>query len=171
MLSSRFSIMPISHSGHPRGRPYGLIKPDRMRVPIYPHRGHMPLRPAPACKARATTRWNNRYRNSSAAEIELVELVAYVAAKVPSDLPVQSRPRIPIVVRRRVGGNACRIRNAQKKGKYPGIVRIANIRQHAPQPVDLPGVRYSTDIAIGAGNRTRTRCVVVKVRKSKTHFF
>src|SRR5947208_3265236 len=131
----------------------------------------MPLRPAPTCKARRNTRWNTRHRNSSADEIQLVELVAYVAAEVTSDLPVQSRPRIPIVVRRRVGGNACRIRNAQKKGKYPGIVRIADIRQHVPQPVDRPGVAYSTDIALGPGKETRTGSVVVMVRKADTAFF
>src|SRR5947208_9247822 len=131
----------------------------------------MPLRPAPTCKARRNTRWNTRHRNSSADEIQLVELVAYVAAKVPSDLPVQSSPRISIVVRRCVGGNAGRIRNTKKKGEYPGIVRIADIRQHVPQPVDRPCVAYSTDIALGPGKETRTGSVVVVVRKADIAFF
>src|SRR2546428_2846309 len=150
---------------------YELIKPDRTRMPIQSHCAHMPLRPVPAGKTRRNTRWNTRHRNGSAAEVELVELVAYVAAEVPPDLPVQSSPRIPIVVRRCVGGNACRICNAQKKGKYPGIVRIADVRQHVPQPVDRLGVVYSTDIALGAGKETRTRSVVVMVRKADTAFF
>src|SRR5438128_77710 len=150
---------------------YELIEPDRMRMPLQPHRAHMPLRPVPACKARWNTRWNTRYRNSSAAEIELVELVAYVAAEAPPDLPVQRSPCIPIVVRRCIGGNACRIRNAQKKGEYPGIVRIADIRQHVPQPIDRSGVGYSTDIALGPGKEARTGSVVVMVRKADTAFF
>src|SRR5437660_7231621 len=150
---------------------YELIKPDRMWMPIQSNSAHMPLRPVPACKTRRSTRWNSRYRNSSAAKVELVELIAYVAAEIPPDMPVQRSPRIPIVVRRCGGGNAYRICNAQKKGKYPGIVRITDIHQHVPQPVDRLGVVYSTDIALGAGKETRTRSVVVMVRKADTAFF
>src|SRR5881394_3693242 len=126
MLSSRFSIMPFPIPAI-SAMAYELIKPDWMRMPIQPNCAHMPLRPVPACKTRRDTRWNTGYRNGSAAEVELVELVAYVAAEVPPDLPVQSPSCIPIAVRGCVGGNACRIWNAQKKGEYPAIVRIADV--------------------------------------------
>src|SRR5207245_5944342 len=95
----------------------------------------------------------------------------YLPANVPDYLPVSRSPRIPIVVRRRIGGNAWRIRNAQKKGEYPGIVRIADIRKHVPQPIDRSGVGYSTDIALGPGKEARTGSVVVMVRKADTAFF
>src|SRR5438552_11189682 len=83
MLSSRFSIMPFPIPAI-SAMAYELIKPDRMRMPIQPNCAHMPLRPVPACKTRRDTRWNTRYRNAGATEVELVELVAYIGAKVPS---------------------------------------------------------------------------------------
>src|SRR5438128_10148170 len=95
---------------------YELIKPDRMWMPIQSNSAHMPLRPVPACKTRRSTRWNSRYRNSSAAKVELVELIAYVAAEIPPDMPVQRSPRNPLVLRRLFGRNACGSGNAQKKG-------------------------------------------------------
>src|SRR5204863_2437821 len=70
-----------------------------------------------------------------------------------------------------VGGNVCRIWNTHKKWEYPGIVRVADVRQHVPQPIDRSGVGYSTDIALGPGKEARTGSVVVMVRKADTAFF
>src|SRR2546425_11952931 len=95
---------------------YELIKPDRMWMPIQSNSAHMPLRPVPACKTRRSTRRNSRYRNSSAAKVELGELIAYVDAELPPDIPVQRSPRIPLAARRCVGGHAGRHYNAQQKG-------------------------------------------------------
>src|SRR5438874_12335225 len=94
MLSSRFSIMPFPIPAI-SAMAYGLIKPDRMRMPIQPNCAHMPLRPVPACKTRRDTRWNTRYRYCGENEVELDALVAYRGAKIPCDLQVRRSPRIP----------------------------------------------------------------------------
>src|SRR2546428_14019343 len=105
MLSSRFSIMPFPIPAI-SAMAYELIKPDRMRMPIQPNCAHMPLRPVPACKTRRDTRWNTRDRKAGATEVELVELGAYLGAKIPAELPGQRSTRTPKGVLRCVGGKA-----------------------------------------------------------------
>ncbi len=50
-------------------------------------------------------------------------------------------------------------------------MRIADVRQHVPQPIDRSGVGYSTDIALSPGKEARTGSVVVMIRKADTAFF